>query len=951
MSGLYQRALFYLNQNELISQKLPDIDETDKTSGISTEEQKEILVHIESIVSKNKIAITDESFVLKAKKNGVFLPALINMCAIVTIVSAFFFFQFVSLSREKEIYLAASSTAGILDSQVISSMKKASEEQLSAKEREISNIQNQLKSLDDEKNQLASNMEKQVLDKKAELEKQMALELEKQRQDLISQGISTENIDAQIADIKKQKEIEFNKSFEDFRAKAEAQRIDDEKKLSSLQETFNKDLASLSTERQSLKDQIANQATQLEDIKKQNAERESQLTADKKAAEARLKEMTDVRDREQLINDQITGSYNKIMAAMKDGNYALAQKSLDEIKNYFKDPQVVSLPGILKRRDTELFIIDSLSNLIQSNISKQEFDATGILQKAGLITSISKKTEEADLLYKRNDIDGAKKLYEEALAIIPEVRKSYTQADMIDLTSMNARFASLKTSADSLYRSRNFASALDQYTKALKAYPGDQASIDEVVARIIESGNQVGGLIATNPEDERAAAIIVGRAQTNFGAGKYPEAVDAYVEVMTRYPRTSYVQASIAGISQTIAKERTSVVAAQDAALAAKNAMIAERDAAIAQLNSLIEKNNASLAEKDVKIAELTKTLENSGSIQGNGGTSIADINAEIERYKAQIKEKDATIARLNTTLEKSSSGTTEKDALISQLSSENEKYRTLLKERETTITQLNTAIEKGKTATVDKDALIVRLTADAEKYKSLVNEKDTTISQLNATIAANKKSTDSDKAEISRLKLIETDLNKKVTQLEQEKVALGKELALLKERGPVAATSPEPGKETASPEPGITPEPGPTAEISEDLLAEYGVLKAKIDDLKKLYGDFAKKEDSIIKEQGSLGYLTTKPLLGEMLNSQFARELFPDLYERIKRFDTALSTDERAFGRDKGIEEAVDVINNRLLLSKEKKPDDYWKQVRQAHKNDDSFLDLVDMLQEIMEK
>jgi DNA repair exonuclease SbcCD ATPase subunit len=951
VSGLYQRALFFLNQNELISQKLPDIDENEKSSGISSEEQKEILVQIENLVSKNKIAITDESFVLKANKNGIFLPALINVCAVAVIVAAFFFFQFVSLTQEKKIYLDASSTAGILDSQVISSMKKASEEQLTAKEQEISQIQNQLKSLDQEKNLLASNVEKQVADKKAELVKQMALELDKQRQDLLNQGISTENIDAQIADIKKQKEIEFNKSFEAFRSQAEAQRIEDEKKLSSLQDSFSKNLASLNTEKLSLQDQIKSQKTQLDDLQKKNAERENQLTAEKKDAESRLKEMTDIRDREQLINDQITGSYNKIMASMKDGNYVAAQKNIDEIKNYFKDPQVVALPGILKRRDTELFIIDSLTNLIQNNISKQEFDSTGILQKAGLITSISKKVEEADALYGRKDFDGAKKLYDEALAIIPEVRKSYSQAGSIDLANMDAKFASLKSAGDSFYKTRNYSSALDQYTKALKAYPVNQAQIDEVVARIVEAGSQIGGNIVSNTDDERAASTIINRAQVNANAGKYAEAVDAYVELISRYPRTSYVQTAVGGISQTVTKERASLLAGQDTASASKNAMIAERDAAIAQLNVLIEKNNAALTVKDKQIRELTATLEKNASNPSVSGTSISDANAEISKYQAQIKERDATIARLSATLEKSDSGTKEKDTLISQLSAENDKYKSLLKEKDTTIASLNSAIDKGKTTTGDKDTIVVQLNAEIEKYKSLVKEKDSTITQLNTTIANAKKASDADQLELSRLKIVETDLNKKVSQLEQDKIGLGRELASFREKSPTTGT-PEPANVTGTtPLPETTTGPGPTIQVSEDIATEYAAIKAKIEELKKSYADFAKKEDSLLKDQGSLGYLTSKPLLGEMLNSQVARELFPDLYERIKRFDTALSKDERTYGREKGIEETIDVINNRLLLAKEKKPDDFWKLVRQSHKGDDSFLELVDMLQDIMEK
>jgi len=172
---------------------------------------------------------------------------------------------------------------------------------------------------------------------------------------------------------------------------------------------------------------------------------------------------------------------------------------------------------------------------MQSEQSKKDFDASGILNKAGLITSISKKVEDADVLYKRNDFDGAQRLYQEALAIIPEIRKSYTQTDEINLARMNAGFSAIKASADSFYFNRNYSSAVDEYSRALRLIPGDQSNINDAISRLLDSGSRLAGKTIVNSDDEKAAALIVAKANSNAGQGKYPEAIDSYLDIVRLY--------------------------------------------------------------------------------------------------------------------------------------------------------------------------------------------------------------------------------------------------------------------------------------------------------------------------------------------------------------------------------------------------------------------------------
>jgi len=63
------------------------------------------------------------------------------------------------------------------------------------------------------------------------------------------------------------------------------QRIEDEKKLTSLQDNFSKNLTSLTTEKLNLETDIKSKQTQIDDLTKKIEAEKKTLTSEKKAAE------------------------------------------------------------------------------------------------------------------------------------------------------------------------------------------------------------------------------------------------------------------------------------------------------------------------------------------------------------------------------------------------------------------------------------------------------------------------------------------------------------------------------------------------------------------------------------------------------------------------------------------------------------------------------------------
>ena len=92
MIGLYQKAIELLNKE---IESTADSLNFDESSGITKEDQKDILEQINKITSESKISVTPEVFNIKSEKKGTLLPFLVNLLA-VFILGSFIIFQYFS---------------------------------------------------------------------------------------------------------------------------------------------------------------------------------------------------------------------------------------------------------------------------------------------------------------------------------------------------------------------------------------------------------------------------------------------------------------------------------------------------------------------------------------------------------------------------------------------------------------------------------------------------------------------------------------------------------------------------------------------------------------------------------------------------------------------------------------------------------------------------------------
>jgi chromosome segregation ATPase len=134
------------------------IDETgtivfDTASGISIEEQREILAGINAMTAGSRLAdesrLPYEAAVTKATKKGFLFPLFVNIGALVLLVSAFFLLNFFNKSNEQEIR-ESRAVLGLTERMLIQEIRQETERRIRENEKQINDVLLKLQAVDAE---------------------------------------------------------------------------------------------------------------------------------------------------------------------------------------------------------------------------------------------------------------------------------------------------------------------------------------------------------------------------------------------------------------------------------------------------------------------------------------------------------------------------------------------------------------------------------------------------------------------------------------------------------------------------------------------------------------------------------------------------------------------------------------------------------------------------------
>lgn len=612
VSGLYQRAIEYLQSQRRLRLVRPE--ENEDFQG-TPEERAQIEAEIRRAVDENRINVGPDTFRIRPRKRGAGLPILVNVFALLLIVGGVYVLLQLFEAQEEDL-VSRTGTVASAEGRLLSALREESAQALSRKDAEIAEIERRLADAQAEREQIRSDAETRLAEREAELRAEFEAALEAERARLAEENLTDAERTTRLAAFRAEREGELERDIAALEEEARADVAAQEAALASLVAEYEQTLGDARTEREALRAELAEREAELE---AQYEQRAAELSDERAAAVRLLEELEAQQEQRQLILDQILGFYAGARASISEGDYQAAGASLDALRDYLESGPIGSIPDLQRRRQVELFLVDTLEQRLTTLAGSDDGDARSLVESAGLVAEVGELISQAEGSYGSGEVERARELYVAALSRIPAVRIGYDRLEEIEAeieASQTERVAGLIEDGNVLYRDGEYDAAVERYGAALAALP---APSDELLARLLDAGYQL-------------------------------RAADSFAELADLRDELAVSEARLRGTRETIAT--------QQATLARSETTIAERDASIADLREQLRGVGELLAAERERVAQLeeaaaaaeaaaSETASRAGPSEdlANARDELAAARESQARLEEQLAETEAELA------------------------------------------------------------------------------------------------------------------------------------------------------------------------------------------------------------------------------------------------------------------------------------------------------------------
>ncbi|MBN2351141.1 MAG: hypothetical protein JXD23_01130 [Spirochaetales bacterium] len=626
MSGLYSKATEILNNHD--PQTSNDADSGtimfDPKSGISQEDQQDIIRNINDIMQSSKIKASPDIFRIKAKKKGFGFPIVVNLVALGVMAVVIFILWFFFQKTETSIASGGGGVGSEAQRQIIEMQKQRAAEELNKKNQEILGIQSDLQKVNSDLTSLKENMSSEIAAKEQAIKEQFDQNLEAERKRLIAAGTAAADVERKLREMEADQNNQLQAQMVAFKRDTEVKMQERERQLLDQQRQMSAQLE-----------------TATSDQKRLSAAYEAELRRSEQQlneAEQRNRTLTAQKEKFDLIDQQIVGFYRQVQVDIGVGDFPAARTRLKNLREYLAQPAIASIPEIARRTEVENFVMESLESLMAASERQTAADqhptaadTQTVQAEAKIVTDIRALVLQADEAYRAGNKTQADGLYLKALELIPEVNKSH-QYLMGRVNEIEAfRKAQVATALDAAaihYRNRQYGEALSSYGKALAYLPTDRNTgklLDEIKSASLEAENARPNAQAVKAAEEKLKA-----GNDRFKKGAYDEAIAQYLDLLRTSSRTP---------------------AGAEAASQLAKAITAKDDAFSKQIASLQGSSTSGLDEYKKEVDVLKKTVaereKELAALKGNLETSRNDLNQKLLDEQGRLKTAETEIERL----------------------------------------------------------------------------------------------------------------------------------------------------------------------------------------------------------------------------------------------------------------------------------------------------------------
>ncbi len=468
MASLLERA-------EQLRKLISDREEID---AIPEDERQKIYKEIDYAVAISKPRMREDRFRFKAIKNDLKIPVLINLgtLLILSVISTVLFGYF---KRAETVLIRDHKEIETAESRLIATLRQESEEQISAKDREIMQIQARLEEMHDRQEKLLSESEDKLTRLERELKENYDAELAAERERLVNLGYRDKALDEKLSEYIARKELEYNEQLQGIRSRLEREVLEQKETMTALIDEYKSSLSRAEADRLQLEEALS----------QQQAEQQSELIGERDSAYRELEQIQADKERERFVLSSINGMYGEIDESLKDRGYDKAKEQLTELENFLNDESVYSIGAVQFRREIDVFMIQSIRRLIEKE--EAEIDTEKLSASAAILSDVNKALFDGNSYYDAGDYAAAQEAYQQAIGKIPALDSGISNLKSMDeqeLLEERRNFLLSLEEANSHYKSARYDSAVQQYRKALEYLEGDSDVVEDVVSGLMDSG-------------------------------------------------------------------------------------------------------------------------------------------------------------------------------------------------------------------------------------------------------------------------------------------------------------------------------------------------------------------------------------------------------------------------------------------------------------------------------
>jgi len=312
------------------------LDESE--GGISEEERESILAQIDQVLVRKGGLEGSEEFQYRPERNGALFPVLMNI-VILIFTAAGVWGLFTVFDRQEASILQDDTAAVTAEGSLLREFREESEREIAAREEEIGTIRSQLDNLQEEKAALAARNERILREKESELQGELQRLLQEEREQLEARGIGEAEKNRLLAELEQRINSEHQQELSDLEQENQRALQEREAEIEQLVASYEEQLFASENELQGASSELA-------------ALREERSQAD-------------------LIVQQLSAGYQRVLDRTEAGDYDSARSSLETLETILARDAVRNVPELSRRSATDRALITGLERLI----SLEEQDA------------------------------------------------------------------------------------------------------------------------------------------------------------------------------------------------------------------------------------------------------------------------------------------------------------------------------------------------------------------------------------------------------------------------------------------------------------------------------------------------------------------------------------------------------------------------------------------------